>query len=51
MNILRDLRISQFSTSNVKNMSSMFKLCSSLGTIDVSNFITSNVVDMSSLFD
>ncbi len=37
-------------TSNVTDMNSMFKACSSLVSLDVSNFDTSNVTNMSYMF-
>ncbi len=37
-------------TSNVRQMSFMFWVCSSLTSLDVSNFNTSNVTDMSCMF-
>ena len=44
------LDVSNLDTSNVKDMSSMFKRCQNLTTLDVSNFDTSNVTDMSWMF-
>lgn len=37
-------------TSNVKNMNSMFRSCSSLTSLDVSNLDTSNIEDMGNMF-
>ncbi|MBQ9895159.1 MAG: BspA family leucine-rich repeat surface protein, partial [Ruminococcus sp.] len=42
--------MSNFDTSNVTNMSSMFGDCSSLQSLDMSNFDTSNVTNMSCMF-
>ena len=39
-----------FDTSNVTNMSDMFRNCSKLTALDVSNFDTSNVTNMSYMF-
>ena len=39
-----------FDTSAVTNMSSMFRLCSNLTTLDLSNFNTSSVTNMSYMF-
>ena len=43
-------KTSNFDTSKVINMSSMFKDCSSLTSIDLSPLNTGNVTDMSSMF-
>ena len=45
-----EMDLSNFDTSNVKNMSCMFEKCTNLGTLDLSNFITDNVTNMSGLF-
>ena len=42
--------LSGLDTSNVTNMSGMFRDCSSLTNLDVSNFDTSNVTNMTSMF-
>ncbi len=42
--------VSNFDTSNVTDMSSMFDGCESLQKLDVSNFDTSNVTDMYGMF-
>ena len=42
--------LSSFDTSNVTDMSNMFKKCSSLTSLDVSSFVTSNVTDMHHMF-
>ena len=42
--------VSNFDTSNVTDMSSMFDGCESLQKLDVSNFDTSNVTGMSAMF-
>lgn len=42
--------IENLNTSNVKNMSEMFALCSNLETLDLSRFNTENVVNMSKMF-
>ena len=39
-----------FNTSNVTNMGSMFRDCSSLTSLDLSNFNTSNVTNMEYMF-
>ena len=43
---LTSLNLSNFNTSNVVDMESMFSNCGSLTSLDLSNFKTSNVVDM-----
>ena len=43
---LKTLDLSNFDTSNVTNMDSMFRSCSGLTSLDVSNFNTSNVTNM-----
>ncbi len=40
-----------FNTSNVTNMGSMFRDCSSLTSLDLSNFNTSNVTNMIGMFE
>lgn len=47
---LKSIDISSFNTSNVTNMSNMFKQCSSLTVLDVSALNTSNVTNMSDMF-
>ena len=47
---LQVLEILDVDTSNVTDMSYMFKGCNSLTTLDVSSFNTSNVTDMSHMF-
>ena len=47
---LDKLDVSNFDTSNVTDMSSMFDGCESLQKLDVSNFDTSNVTDMYGMF-
>ena len=46
----KSIDLSALDTSEVTNMSGMFRDCSSLTSLDVSNFDTSNVTDMSSMF-
>ena len=48
---LEELNLSNFDTSKVINMSSMFRECIKLITLDLSNFNTSNVTDMSYVFN
>ena len=43
--------VSSFNTSNVTNMNSMFRDCSSLTSLDLSSFNTSKVTNMASLFN
>ena len=43
--------LSNFNTSNVTDMSSMFQSCINLTSLDLSNFNTSNVTNMSSMFN
>ena len=50
MNRCTTIDISGLDTSNVTNMSGMFRNCSSLTNLDVSNFDTSNVTNMTSMF-
>ena len=47
---LSSLDVSNFDTSNVTDMCSMFFLCRSLTSLDVSHFNTLNVTDMSWMF-
>jgi surface protein len=47
---LTTLDLTNFNTSNVTNMSSMFNNCEALTTLDVSDFDTSNVTNMSYMF-
>ena len=49
-NLLKELNISHFDTSNVTMFWAMFDGCSSLESLDVSNFDTSKVTDMTLLF-
>ncbi len=48
---LRSLNLSNFNTTNVANMSTMFNGCVSLTILDLSNFNTSNVTSMQGTFD
>ncbi len=48
--VIEKLDLSNFNTSNVTNMSSMFYGCSSLTSLNLSNFNTSSVTDMSDMF-
>ena len=47
---LTSLDLSNFDTSNVKDMGSMFFGCNALTKLDLSNFDTSNVTNMSYMF-
>ena len=47
---LENLDLGDFNTSNVTNMSNMFRACSSLTSLDLSNFNTSNITKMNSMF-
>ncbi|MGN0513043.1 MAG: BspA family leucine-rich repeat surface protein, partial [Lachnospiraceae bacterium] len=47
---LTTLDVSNFDTSRVTNMASMFSGCSGLTTLDVSNFDTSKVTNMGGMF-
>ena len=47
---LPSLNLSNFNTSNVKNMGWMFDGCSKLSSLNLSNFDTSKVIDMSYMF-
>ncbi len=48
---LTTLDLTGFDTSDVVNMSNMFKSCTNLKTINLSSFDTSNVENMSSMFN
>ncbi|MDE6475632.1 MAG: BspA family leucine-rich repeat surface protein, partial [Erysipelotrichaceae bacterium] len=48
---LTTIDVSNFNTSNVTNMSSMFNGCRSVKVLDVSGFNTENVTSMHSLFN
>ena len=45
-----DDEVKKLDTSNITNMSEMFRACSNLTNLDLSNFNTSNVVNMSNMF-
>ena len=47
---LKNLDVSHFDTSQVKDMSYMFACCDSLKSLDVSHFFTSQVTDMEYMF-
>ena len=47
---LQSIDLSNFNTTNVKNMGSMFSHCSSLKSINLSNFNTTNVNNFQNLF-
>lgn len=47
---LISIKLNDFNTSTITDMSYMFYGCSSLSNLDVSNFNTSNVTDMSYMF-
>ena len=47
---LAEIDLSNFDTSNVKNMQLMFQGCKNLTTLDLSNFDTSNVTLMTHMF-
>ena len=49
-NKLTSLDLSNFDTSKVTNMNSMFNYCSGLTSLDLSHFDTSNVTSMDSMF-
>ena len=49
-NNIRDIDLSNFDTSKVTNMSSMFWNMHSLTSLDLSNFDTSKVTDMNAMF-
>ena len=44
---LEEINLSNFSTTNVKDLSYMFSGCSSLKELDISNFDTKNIINMS----
>ena len=48
---LQSVDLSKADTSNVTNMSGMFRYCTSILTLDVSGFDTSNVTNMSGMFE
>ena len=48
---LKSLDLSNFITSQVKNMQSMFAFCISLEYLDISNFNTLKVTSQSQMFD
>ena len=50
MSSLEDLNISNFDTTNVTNMNSMFRETSSLVSLDLSHFKMSNVENVGSMF-
>lgn len=45
-----DYEVKKLDTSNITNMSEMFRACSNLTNLDLSDFNTSNVVNMSNMF-
>ncbi len=47
---LSDVRFDNFDTSDITDMHSMFRDCSSLTSLDLSSFDTSNVTDMGYMF-
>ena len=47
---ITEIDFSNFTTSNVIDMSGMFYGCTSLDSLDLSNFDTSNVIDMGIMF-
>ena len=47
---LKSLNITNFITSNARNMTGMFSKCSSLTSLDLSKFDTLKVTDMSRMF-
>ena len=47
---LTSINLSNFDTSNVKNMYRMFNICRSLTSLDLSNFNTSKVTKMNDMF-
>ena len=49
-NIITNLDLSSFNTSNVTDMSQMFYGCGNLTNLNLSSFNTSNVTDMSQMF-
>lgn len=48
---LTELDLCNFDTSNVTNMSNMFRECSKLTSLDLSSFNTSNVTSMMAMFE
>jgi len=48
---LTNLDLSNFNTSQVTNMNSIFRECVSLTDLDISGFDTSNVTDMTYMFE
>jgi len=50
INSLRNINLTNFNTSNVTNMESMFSSCNSLPNLNLSNFNTSNVTNMRNMF-
>ena len=48
--VIEKLDLSSFNTSNVTNMSNMFKGCHALTSLDLSSFNTSQVTNMNSMF-
>lgn len=48
--ILKNIDLSNYSTSRVTNMSAMFNMCCEIEKLDCSSFDTSNVTDMSYMF-
>ena len=49
-NQITSFDLSKYDTSNVTNMSDMFRNCSGLTSLDLSSFDTSNVTNMSDMF-
>ncbi len=48
---LKELNLSIFNTTNVKDMGWMFKGCSSLKDLNLNNFNTNNVIYKGNIFD
>ena len=48
---IKEIALSDFDTSNVKDMNNMFSGCSALKSLDLSSFDTSNVTFMIGMFD
>ena len=48
---LKELKLINFYTNNVINMSYMFRGCSSLKEVNLNNFNTNNVTNMSDMFN
>ena len=46
----QEIDVSEFNTSNVKNMNGMFSYCRYLTSLDLSSFNTSNVTNMNGMF-